>query len=540
MHYVASSLLSLIQSVLSCIRVNLSSSVFQCNSQVFPDGISVDPTSGHFVDSYGRVRLFHGINAVYKEAPWLPRVDNFSAEESLDSTTIELLKEWGFNVVRLGVMWPGVEPEPRRIDGSYLHRAKHLTRELAERGIYTIADLHQDLGSSHFCGEGFPEAYVDALLQDPRSRLAQAPLFPEPLGTLPRNASGLPVREECLKRLFSDYYSTFQVGALWAELYREGSELYEGFLRYWAAVAKEFKDEPQLVAFELLNEPSDACLEARTAPGCLSGQAIPVRFNNDVEVHKLMPLYQAAARAIRGAGAPQVILYEPTVWPKIGAQVFPGPVLNDTKQGLAYHIYCAPGDGRSFAAGLLCDAAQSIFERTFYPFLQRNKRLAGFMTEFGAVGGSSRELEHLSHLLDAADEHLQSWTYWQLKKFKDFTTANAQEPLFRPDGQVETEKLRALSRTYAFATAGIPTKMRFDQSGAFELDFVATVQDAPTEIFLNEALHYPTGYSISVDPSNCLNVQKAQRNYLNLTLANSACLGQLLKVRLWPSTTQIV
>ena len=26
-------------------------------------------------------------------------------------------------------------------------------------------------------------------------------------------------------------------------------------------------------------------------------------------------------------------------------------------------------------------------------------------------------------------------------------------------------------------------------------------------------------------------VQKAQRNYLNLTLANSACLGQLLKVR---------
>ncbi|CAE7153494.1 unnamed protein product [Symbiodinium pilosum] len=352
------------------------------------------------------------------------------------------------------------------------------------------------------------------------------------------NASGFPLRADCLKRLFSEYYSTFQVGALWAELYREGSELYQGFLRYWTAVAEEFKDEPQLLAFELLNEPSGTCLEAHTALDCLlTGEAMPIRFSDSVEATKLMPLYQAAARAIRGAGAPQVILYEPTVWPKIGAPVFPGPALgDDSQQGLAYHIYCAPGDGSNVAAGLVCDAAQTIFEHTFYPFLRSHKSLVGFMTEFGAVGGNRLELVHLTNLLEAADEHLQSWTYWQLKKFKDFTTANAEEPLFRPDGQVETGKLRTLSRTYAPAIAGIPTKMHFDKTGVFELDFLATVQDAPTEIYLNEALHYPEGYSMEVDPSNCLSVQKAQRNYLNLTLAHSACLGQQLKVRLWPTT----
>lgn len=513
-----------------------------CSSDVVALGsISVDPTSGHFVDSFGRVRLFHGVNAVYKEAPWLPDVENFSAEDSLDPTTMELLKEWGFNVVRLGVMWPGVEPEPARIDSGYLQRVKRLTRDLAEHGIYTIADLHQDIGSSHFCGEGVPEAYVDALLRDPHSRMAQVPRFPEPLASnIPRNGSGFPERAECLKRLFSEYYSTFQVGALWAELYREGSQLYEGFLRYWTAVAEEFKDEPQLMAFELLNEPSGTCLEARTAPECLlSGEAMPIRFNNDIEAQRLMPLYQAAARIIRGAGAPQVILYEPTVWPKIGTEVFPGPALgDDPQQGLAYHIYCAPGDGSSAIAGLICDAAQTIFERTFYPFLQRHKRLVGFMTEFGAVRGNSRELAHLRDLLQAADDHLQSWTYWQLKKFRDFTTANAQEALFTADGRVETAKLRTLSRTYAVATAGVPTKMHFE-AGVFELDFVATVQEAPTEIYLNEALHYPEGYSIAVDPSNCLNVHKTQRNYLNLTLA-PGCLGQLLKFRLWPAATQNV
>lgn len=31
-----------------------------------------------------------------------------------------ILKEWGFNVVRLGVMWPGVEPEPGQVDQGHL------------------------------------------------------------------------------------------------------------------------------------------------------------------------------------------------------------------------------------------------------------------------------------------------------------------------------------------------------------------------------------------------------------------------------------
>ena len=31
-------------------------------------------------------------------------------------------KEWGFNVVRLGVMWPGVEPEPGKVDDGSLSK----------------------------------------------------------------------------------------------------------------------------------------------------------------------------------------------------------------------------------------------------------------------------------------------------------------------------------------------------------------------------------------------------------------------------------
>ena len=34
--------------------------------------ISVDPASHHFVGDDGRVRVFHGVNAVYKLPPYMP------------------------------------------------------------------------------------------------------------------------------------------------------------------------------------------------------------------------------------------------------------------------------------------------------------------------------------------------------------------------------------------------------------------------------------------------------------------------------------
>jgi endoglycosylceramidase len=48
------------------------------------------------------------------------------------------------------------------------------------------------------------------------------------------------------------------------------------------------------------------------------------------------------------------------------------------------------------------------------------------LTEFGAVAGDSADaLETLDHLLDNADEHAQSWAYWQFKSYNDITTASS-------------------------------------------------------------------------------------------------------------------
>lgn len=77
------------------------------------DIISVDPSSNQFFDSYGRQRLFHGANVVYKgkegwlnnskqlEAPpYIPIVDHFDFQYSFSEEDMQLFKEWGFNSVR--------------------------------------------------------------------------------------------------------------------------------------------------------------------------------------------------------------------------------------------------------------------------------------------------------------------------------------------------------------------------------------------------------------------------------------------------------
>merc|ERR1712110_571109 len=139
--------------------------------------------------------------------------------------------------------------------------------------------------------------------------------------------------------------------------------------------------------------------------------------------------------------------YEATVPPNVATPLplFPElPLGNDTQQAFAYHIYCAPGDGHGLAADLMCKAAQDVYWHGYASFLGGHRGLAGFLTEFGAVGGSSQELAHMDRLLGRADELLQSWAYWQLKKYEDFTTQNAAESLYNASGQLELEKLKTL------------------------------------------------------------------------------------------------
>ena len=50
--------------------------------------------------------------------------------------------KWGFNFVRLGVMWEAVEVAPGVYNDTYLDEIELLINKLGQNGIYTLVDAH--------------------------------------------------------------------------------------------------------------------------------------------------------------------------------------------------------------------------------------------------------------------------------------------------------------------------------------------------------------------------------------------------------------
>jgi len=123
--------------------------------------ITVNPETRLMQDSNGRSVLMHGVNIVPKMYPYIPVNDSVDPEFSLTDSEIDDLAKWGFNVVRLGIMWQAVETAPDVYNSTYLDEMDALITKLGERGIYSLVDGHQDALSNYTCGEGFPNFYVN-------------------------------------------------------------------------------------------------------------------------------------------------------------------------------------------------------------------------------------------------------------------------------------------------------------------------------------------------------------------------------------------
>ena len=64
--------------------------------------------------------LYQGVNVVYKGFPYHPNINEDNLYTSFTENDIRRLKSYNFNVVRLGIMWRGVEPQENQINTTYL------------------------------------------------------------------------------------------------------------------------------------------------------------------------------------------------------------------------------------------------------------------------------------------------------------------------------------------------------------------------------------------------------------------------------------
>eukprot|EP00122_Pirum_gemmata_P010509 Pgem_evm1s9718 len=207
---------------------------------------------GYYKDKHNRTMIFHGTNVVEKKAPYLPILEGPACTTQFDKALclkdIKQLQSWGFNVVRLGVMWVGVNPLKDYINNTYLEQVESLVRTLYDHGIYTIIDAHQDLLHESLCGEGIPD-YIAEIGYKAGGWEGGSHEFPWPIGNpfqlTNKTVTGFPVPSEkdCKTTNLATVQWTKKTQTLWEQMY-DNDEILDYFGKAWAAVAKRLKNTP--------------------------------------------------------------------------------------------------------------------------------------------------------------------------------------------------------------------------------------------------------------------------------------------------------
>lgn len=423
-----------------------------------PTGAS-DLTSadGWLTDSDGRVVLLHGLNSIYKIAPYTPSAGGFSDDDA------QFLADNGFNAVRLGIIWAGVEPQPGVFDNAYLASIEQTVQTLADHNIRVILDMHQDTYGSVFGGEGAPEWATQT-------------------GGLPNPQLGFPFTQ------FVNPAEQHAWGAFWSNAQAsDGVGLQNHYAQAWEYVAHHFKDNPDVVGYELMNEPY--------AQGTVHGLV------GNFGTADLTPFYNQVDSAIRAVDPNTPVFFEPNADTNLGTPIGLGTV-NDPNSVLAFHAYCYVQLG---PLGCFPNVDQAVGNAAEYA---QAHGIPAFMTEFGA--SSNQAL--IAASLDPANQQLLGWTEWNYTGKGDISTFTAPndealvyDPALPPTGDnVNTATLATLAEPYPQVVAGTPSAWSFE-NGVFQFSYSTDKVDgvgsfaagSQTTISVPK-VEFPGGYDVNV------------------------------------------
>jgi endoglycosylceramidase len=401
--------------------------------------------------------ILHGLNMVYKRPPYYPRAAGFGADDA------RFLHRHGFNGVRLGVIYAGVEPKPGRYDNAYLDHIAATERTLDKNGVFSLLDFHQDLYNEKFQGEGWPDwAVQDDGLSNPRNG------FPTNYLTNP-----------ALQHAFDHFWANDPGPG--------GVGLVDRYAAAWRHVAGRFRDTAGVLGYDLLNEPWPG---SNWQP-CINPAGCPA-----FDTGTLASMMRKTTDAIRKVDRRHLVWQEPNVLFNFGPQTHLPKI--GSNSGFSFHDYCLDNSAPS------CPTTEGLtFDNADQEAVKTDRAL--MLTEFGATNQHPR----IQHIVDLADQHLVSWMWWAYCGCDDPTTSGpgdvqaiVKNPRKPPKGSnVIRKKLALLERPYPQVTAGTPTSIDYDSdSGAFSFRYSTKTPDgkvlprrSKTTVYVPRR-HYPNGY----------------------------------------------
>jgi endoglycosylceramidase len=425
-----------------------------------------------------------------------------------DARTLSLL---GFSVVRLGIVWEGLEPGPAGVGPNdprycaahtagtrfpalgaadpyranvvraYLASTDRIVDLLAAAGIRVIIDMHQDAygsafsyrsGPSPWNGEGAPEWATCTNGQ----RFAGVPYWGQ--------AYGDPVVDTAIRHF-------------WRNDVR--GDLQGQFARVWQAVARHYRGDPEVLGYEVFNEPTDFFSTDFNAQ-LQCAYAGPARSPRSCAGSHVQALRTGLIGAIEAADPGHLVFYEPMITGTHGGSERIGisEPLRFPRLVLAFHVYGTPPPGvygcprriclKSERAAIRAVARERARTRTDQP-----GGPAMIMDEFG--GGPS--IDDIGQVADLARGSSLSWSYWSGLQLHDPTGAPGEGLLNQTTRQPWPAKAKVLCFPYPLATAGTPGAQSWDATTRrFHFSFTVDPHvHAPTEIIVPPYV-YPDGYRV--------------------------------------------
>jgi len=437
---------------------------------------SVDRASNRIVDSSGRQRIFHGSNVVYKTTPFIPITTKFDARYSFSEEDADLMASMGYNTIRLGVLWAGLEPTRGEYNMTYMAQVEEIVRIAGERGILSVLDMHQDVFNRKYCGNGVPDWAAHPKKEN----------FPYPLEVeYEVDENNYPSRDDCGKIQWPNYHFSHSLSESVGRLYDNYEGLLDQFALFWGEVARTFAGNEHVLGYEIMNEPW--CGDVYEDPTLLVPGVADRRY--------LQPMYDLVNTEIRKHDQEHLVLFESVTWEIVGI-------------GEQFGFTHSPG-GEDWANKSVLSFHNSVQDQVtshadYYDLRWGEiKRLgiAGFVTETGDC------------CLDLADEISKwgfSWHHWAYKLYGDWTwDSHGLWNLGDDDNYdcptVESclnwERAKYFARVYPEALNGQGRYFNFDDttseavlvfqpSGTFE----ASLVKVPV------AFRYPNGFQVSIAP----------------------------------------
>jgi endoglycosylceramidase len=314
-------------------------------------------SDGHVLrDARGRTVILRGFNVKADPIFDVTFDDGTPPRETippLDASDLALIRQNGFNVLRLPVNWSAFEPQQGQYQTAYLDRIAQFLDVVRPFGIYVLLDFHEDGWSKWICEDGAPQWAEPALSGPP---------------------SGGTIAGDC-------HVSNDALNAH-AAFFADTNGLQEAYAAMYVQFATRFAQDESVIGYEIMNE--------------------PIAADSDVQAFSVK-----LAQAIRAVDAKHLIVWEPSAFRNIfdnsplGSAPFPVP-------GAVYavHIYTQRVGDWTTRVDNSVDGARAEADSWGLPLM---------VTEYGCDSGPGDPpgaSDEVDRLLDGFDRDLASSTEW--------------------------------------------------------------------------------------------------------------------------------